>query len=355
MTGKINDISFAKGFSLVELMVAMVISLFLTLGLFTMFRMSSTNVNTTSHFNELQENGRIALAIMERDISQAGFLGYMTTGQMSFEVFADPDDPDGNHNKIINDCTGGGMDNGSYPMGASFRMLWGYESGVSPDRLSCLSNVDSATDVLQIKRAAGRAESVALPFNDANRHFVSTNNVHAFFFRGGKGKPAKVTTDDYRHWEYLHHVYYIRTENGVPNLRRRVLVNANMNSRGGSEQQLVEGIENIRILYGIDTEGDPSAEAFVSADNVPDDVWDNAPKLDCVSNPQKVVALRLFVLVRSIEKDSSFTNKSNYVLGDKTIIAKNDHYRRKVVSTSVALNNFSSIDSDEFPDCMDGA
>ena len=60
---------YQVGLSLVELMVAMVISLFLTAGLFAMFSMSSSNVSTTSHFNQLQENGRIALAIMERDLS----------------------------------------------------------------------------------------------------------------------------------------------------------------------------------------------------------------------------------------------------------------------------------------------
>lgn len=69
---------FVTGFSLVELMVAMVMSLFLSAGLFSMFTMSATNVTTTSQFNQLQENGRIALALIERDISQLGFMGDMT-------------------------------------------------------------------------------------------------------------------------------------------------------------------------------------------------------------------------------------------------------------------------------------
>lgn len=67
-----------RGLSLVELMVAMVIGLFLTAGVFTMFSMSSSNVTTTSQFNQLQENGRIALAILERDLTQLAFMGDMT-------------------------------------------------------------------------------------------------------------------------------------------------------------------------------------------------------------------------------------------------------------------------------------
>ena len=343
-----NKFNHSGGFSLVELMVAMVISLFLTLGLFSMFRMSSTNVNTTSHFNELQENGRIALAIMERDISQAGFLGDVTSGRMSFKVLNE------NHNLLQSDCASAG-DNGSYPTGANFRMIWGYEDGVSAQDLDCLTNVDDATDVLQIKRAIGRDPNVALPFTNNNRHFVSTTGGEAFFFRGrAGGLPAEVA-NGYRHWEYAHHVYYIRTENGVPNLRRRILVNANMDGSSGSEQTLVEGVENLRVLYGIDTQGDASAEAFVIADDVPLNVWDHAPKLDCPNNTQKVVALRLHLLVRSIDDDPSFTNESSYVLGDKIIVARNDNFRRKVVSTTIALDNFSRIDSDDSSECMNGA
>ena len=341
--------SFIHGFSLVELMVAMVISLFLTLGLFSMFRMSSTNVNTTSHFNELQENGRIALSLMERDISQAGFLGDVTSGKMRFRVFNDAS------NVIATDCVGAGEDNASYPTGASFRMVWGYESAVSPESFDCLNNVDDNTDVLQIKRVRGQDPNAALAFNNTNRHFVSTTGGEAFFFRGNAaGVPAEVA-NGYRHWEYAHHIYYIRTQNGIPNLRRRVLVNGNMDSSTGSEQQLVEGIENIRILYGIDTQGDSSAEAFVNAANVPENVWDHAPKLDCPNNTQKIVALRLFLLVRSIEADRSFTNDSSYVLGDKNLAVFNDNFRRKVVSTTIALDNFSRIDSDDSSECMNGA
>lgn len=66
------------GFTLAELMVSMVIGLFLTLGVFSMFNMSSTNVTTTTQFNQLQENGRIALALIERDVSQLGFMGDIT-------------------------------------------------------------------------------------------------------------------------------------------------------------------------------------------------------------------------------------------------------------------------------------
>ena len=101
--------NFQKGMSLVELMVSMLIGLFLTLGLFAMFSMSSSNVVTTSQFNQLQENGRIALALMERDISQLGFMGDITG--TDFILGTNMALRDG----IANDCIGAGINNGTLP------------------------------------------------------------------------------------------------------------------------------------------------------------------------------------------------------------------------------------------------
>jgi len=113
-----------RGLSLVELMVAMLISLFLTAGLFTMFSMSSSNVTTTSQFNQLQENGRIALAIMERDLSQLGFMGDITGTD-----FIIGSNTTISSTAVAADCVGSGLHNASFPNAqpSHFRRLWGYE------------------------------------------------------------------------------------------------------------------------------------------------------------------------------------------------------------------------------------
>ena len=99
-----------------------------------------------------------------------------------------------------------------------------------------------------------------------------------------------------------------------------------------NEEQLVEGIENIRILYGFDNDGDNTADSFMPVQNVTTLMWDNELF-------QRIVALRIFVLVRSTEPDNSYTNRTVYPMGDKTIAAANDNFRRKVVSTTIVLEN----------------
>ncbi|TVP14986.1 PilW family protein [Shewanella sp. KCT] len=311
-----------SGMSLVELMVALVISLFLSAGIFTMFSMSSSNVTTTSQFNQLQENGRIALAIMERDISQLAFMGDMTG--TDFIVGTNTTISSA---AVPNDCIGGGVNNATLPNGTAshFRRVWGYEAGVSGTSFSCLTGVNENTDVLQIKRLVG--PNTLVP-NNGSSHYVATTSSQAIFFTGNQVTPVLTNS---RFWEYQHHIYFVKNDGTVPVLRRRTLSVANgMNN----EEQLVEGIENLRILYGVDDDGDDIPNRYVPVGSVNTVMWDN-------QSFQRIVALKVFLLVRSVDQDPSYTNDTQYQLGDKTITILEDqkHFRRKVMSTTVMLEN----------------
>ncbi|MGI2257744.1 PilW family protein [Shewanella sp. GXUN23E] len=308
-----------QGLSLVELMVAMVIGLFLTLGVFTMFSMSSGNVRTTSQFNQLQENGRIALALMEPDLSQLGFFGDITGTELI---------PGGNTQVIAavpaDDCVGGGVNNATLPntTAAHFRRLWGYQQG-GADSLDCLNGVLAGTDVIQIKRLLG--PDVTAPY-DVNRYYIGTTANEAVIFTGNQAAP---TLDNGRFWEYQHHVYYLRNDsNDIPVLHRKTLTSGGMNN----DEPLVEGIENMQILYGFDNDGDDTADTFMPSQNVTNLMWDNELF-------QRLVALRVFLLVRSIEADASYVNKSVYQLGDLTLGPFEDNFRRKVVASTIVLEN----------------
>jgi type IV pilus assembly protein PilW len=309
-----------SGMSLVELMVAMVISLFLTAGIFTMFSMSSSNVTTTSQFNQLQENGRIALAIMERDISQLGFFGDMTGIPLSGGVGTIID----NGILAVNDCIGAGINNATLPNNqpANFRFLWGYENSVSPTPLACLSAAKVApnTDVIQIKRFIGPSNSP-----NGSNFFVSVNSTEAIFFNG---LVPSVNNPSAREWEYQHHVYFIDDEGDIPVLSRKTLTKNGMNN----DEQLVEGIENIRYLYGVDRTGDSTPEQYLVASEVENNIWDSA-------GDRKIVAIKIFLLVRAIQADRTYTNQTSYTLGDKVIAPQGDNFRRKVMSTTVYLEN----------------
>src|SRR4051794_24843321 len=64
-----------RGFSLVELLVAMGLSLILLAGVATMFASSRGSYETNERLARLEENGRFALDTIARDIRSAGYLG----------------------------------------------------------------------------------------------------------------------------------------------------------------------------------------------------------------------------------------------------------------------------------------
>ncbi|WP_417761299.1 PilW family protein [Shewanella sp.] len=308
-----TKITMTKGFSLIELMVAMLISLFLTLGLFAMFSMSATNIITTGQFNQLQENGRLALAIITPDLMQTGFMGDATGQSLRLGTGVEVRDA------IANDCIGAGINNRSLPTSAgNFRLLWGYENGNSAESIGCLSSVEANTDVVQIKRMVGPAAA-------SSGYRAATKGDNIVFFSNEANKPTDI---EYRTWQYQHRIYYISDVNGEPVLTRRALSSSGMNNI----EQLVEGVENMRILYGIDMNGDDVADKFLAANDVAETMWNN-------SSTNRVVAFKVFFLVRAVDADRSYQNDKTYTLGDKQLGPFNDNYRRIVLSTMVVLEN----------------
>jgi type IV pilus assembly protein PilW len=92
---------------------------------------------------------------------------------------------------------------------------------------------------------------------------------------------------------------------------------------------LVEGIENLQIDYGIDTDGD----------GAPNGAYVTAPAT--VPEWQNVVAVRLNVLARNLEpKDGADTKQ--YDMGVAGLITPGDNYRRHVYNAVVRIVNPSA-------------
>ena len=65
----------SRGFSLVELMVALVITLILLAGIGQIFLSSKKSFNIQDSLSRMQENGRYAMANIIQDLRRAGYWG----------------------------------------------------------------------------------------------------------------------------------------------------------------------------------------------------------------------------------------------------------------------------------------
>lgn len=324
-----------KGFTLVELMISLSIGLVIFAGIMSIFVGMRTTTAETSSYGELQENGRFALSVLTDDLLRQNFWGDLSGAFSQNSLIAIPDQPG-------NSCIGEGVNNATFPQAIGpFRTLWGQTIiAGSLNPLDCFTMPANTrtmigSDVIQFKRVIAKPVATVT----ARNYYLISNLTTGGIFAAGTAVPA---IDNARLWPYQHHVYYVREvfvgDDFVPVLMQGRLANFNMNFA-----PIIDGIERIRFMYGVDIDTDPTmagygtVDAYISAKNMTQSLWDNA-------GGSRVLAVKIFVLARGIRADNKYTNNNSYQLGDDIPFVPNDNYRRLLFSSTVTLYN-NSVES----------
>ncbi|WP_105255520.1 PilW family protein [Pseudoalteromonas sp. T1lg75] len=335
---KHNRFNRIAGYTLLELMIAMVVGLFLIGGVMFTYLSMKVTTSDTVEMGELQETGRIALDILGKEIAMAGFFGRLKSDSLSFsEVTV---------SAPASDCSGG-PNNGSFPnpgAGTNFRVLYGT---VVPDgsssALACINDAVDNSDVIQIKRASGNDVSGAS--TNGNQYYVETTLGNARFIAGGS---TAIDVDGTNVWPYSHTVYYISEQNynsggksiTVPVLmRKRLTTNADgAGNAGMRSESVLEGVENIRFLYGLDQNGNGDVDVYRDASQMTPADWEQ-------SGATKIKTVQVSVLVRATNEDANIqlTNQTYVLGGDATATQRRltftDNYRRMVFVSTFKVKN----------------
>jgi type IV pilus assembly protein PilW len=305
-------------------MIALSIGLVIFAGVLSVFVGMKTTTTETSNYGELQENGRFAISLLSEDLLKQNFFGDFS-GSFGFNNLTAIPGAAGN------DCVGGGVNNATFPLAVGqFRTIWG-QTITAANPMRCFNDARTSvdanfrSDLIQIKRVIG-APVLAAP---AGFHYLTTNITTGALFAGGVPIP---NIDNSRTWQYQHHVYYVREEiqgnNVVPVLMQGRLVGGNM-----TFTPIIDGIETIRFMYGVDLNGDGAVNAFISADNMTPGLWNNA-------GGSQILAVKIFILARSTLPDNNYLNEATYQLGDLAVTV-NDNFRRLLFTSTVTLYNAS--------------
>lgn len=314
-----------SGFSLVEMMIAIVLSLFLMAGMLSIFVSSRVATSKTIDSGERQENATFALQLLTKDLKQAYFFA-QSTGENKASW---------NLNNITLEQSDDCLDNtstGSFPAN-NFRPLWASSiTDISALAMDCIADEDAATalvsnsDYLSIKRVRGSEISEKNNLN-ADRFYLDITNSSLNLYRGDA---SEVTSGDISPvWEYMHHVYYLDTLDEISRLRRLTLKTSGM----VREEVLVEGVESMQFMFALDamisSERDGSVDSFVGTSDVKSSDWDTG----------RVIGMKVFLLIRSLEPTAGYINDNSYQMGDYLFPAKNDSYKRELVSTVIIFPN----------------
>lgn len=87
---KVFAIRYSKGFSLVELMVALALSLVIGVAVMQTFLASKTTYRMQDAMSRLQENGRFAVSQLASEIRMAGYMGCLRLDEVKVNIMADP-------------------------------------------------------------------------------------------------------------------------------------------------------------------------------------------------------------------------------------------------------------------------
>ncbi len=304
-----------RGLTLIELMVAMVISIVVVI-VAASFYLSSSRIRASQDAAaQLQDTGRYITEIVTRNVQQSGFQNYIlpdgsTGATRALRELADPAAaPVLGIVGFNNSATGADSDNGVHDRSA--------------DRVN-----NSDTLVLRFQ---GMSSTVSM-VNGAATSGVSKEDGSIIDCRG-LPQPAPVSNDD-----RIFSVIEVRLNNGEPELmcKYKDRTTGNFNS-----EVIARGVELFQVMYGLDLNGD----------SFPDQ-WLNAQQVDAVTGRwDKVRSIRVGMVIRSLDRVNVATSAATYKpLGENftlaavddpgtTYASPDDGRLRKVVSFTVNLRN----------------
>lgn len=263
-----------RGLSLIELLIAMVIGLFLLAGITSSYLHSKKSSVYQDQYSLIEDNGRIALEIMSKTIQHTGY-GSNRGIPISPSKFIQ-DRP------INRTCQGADtsvLDSNIFPVDSTLDSVSGDSLGVV-----YLGDNEISTD----------CSGGTLPASCQ----VGTSTSEA----------AKIYS-----------TFYLDTTNSILKC---------VGSRDTVEHDIADGVENMQILYGVNTDdsSDRSVERYVNADDM-GGLWNN------------VTSVQIALLVRSDREILDKAESKQFTLLDQNVTTPNDRFQRAVFTTTVSLRN----------------
>lgn len=312
-----RSVRLQQGLSVVELMVGLTVGMIMVAGLALMFG------NATRSSLELEkavrhiENGRQAIDVLSEDLALAGFYGTLPTYGYAPLPTANPCSDSAT---LASDLASGTL------AGAALPALPLPVVGVYPaESLTCLAHRKSGTPALVLRRldtAVRQPKDIELT---NRRLYVQDSHFQADNFYSYKVTAGSASGLDLRAIDgkpnvarrFLARVYYIATcsncnngGDGIPTLMRLDLDGAQTVTR-----PVAEGIDQIAFDYGFDNNADGAADLWWGLNGAAGANQAAAAATDADKGWKNLVAVRVALVSRNIERTAGFVDASTYEMG----------------------------------------
>ena len=323
----------SQGFSLVELLVAMVVGLIIVSGAFSLHSGSRKIQVKSEEQMDMVADARFAIEMIAYDLRHAGMWG--GTNKDGLIACKSTDTACVTPLTAVNDCAVGVGD-----------PVWAYDlsrpvfatNASNPYSATCIPTSEkylAGTDVLEIRYADSNiTETANLRGGQA---YVRSNFLNGKVFVGSTqpeldGYETSSLTANHELHAYAYYIsdYTDADGDNIPSLRRVALVN----SPSVQNQVLVSGVVDLQVQFGVDTTGDGIVNRYDNPDVITtDNNWNN------------VYAAKIWLLLRTdkIQRGVN-TAKSFEIAGAPAVtIGGQDDYRYFMVSSVVSMRNLKQI------------
>ncbi|MFK0571727.1 PilW family protein [Endozoicomonas sp.] len=307
-----------KGFSLVEMMVALALGLVLFTGVAHLVLASGRSWALQNELSRIQENARLAQDILSLNISTVGYTGCPAQASQANVLYTVTDNRQWmmHFDKGILGIPSGSSVKGQLDSNAISEAIVVHR--IDSDQADLVTGHNTGTATLTLANSHGYDEGDLLALISADCRQISV-------FIAGAGSGSKTIThpssgsgslyncssqlqghfnchtsavgsSNFNHQgstlaPLRSYAFYLRTSNGVPTLYRK-LAGAYASGNSINAEALVEGIESLNIRYGLDSDNDGVANQYLLASEIDlySDDWLN------------VISIKLELLVRSFNE-----------------------------------------------------
>lgn len=309
-------------------MIALALGALILLALTLAFSRNTGNQSELERTTRRMESARFALDMLTEDVLHAGYYGEINPDMLS-PTSSNPD-PCATSTANLGWATPPGPANPTVPPAVR-----GIDAG---EALGCLENrlagteaitlrhLDTGTPIAVASMVAGNLYVQTTRCSQDVTQMIASATAADFVLRN---LACDAVIDSVR--RYVQRTYYVADCNdcaagdGIPTLKRIELIDGALRVTS-----LAEGIENLQLEYGVDTNGDGRPDQFVLAAGI----TGVAPLLW-----QNVVATRIHVLARNTQRSPGYTDPRTYVLGPAVSVAPADDFKRTLSTTTVRLVN----------------
>ena len=365
--------SSTRGFGLVELMVSMAIGLVIIAALVALFAGTSRNNRAMATANSVIENGRFAIQLLEDDLLHAGYWGTWVPRFDNPTVEVAPGDaPTAVPNPCLAyDATAWNAAYYSNLIGIPVQAYQADDAGLPCGAVIADAVPDS--DVLVVRHAEMCVPGASgCEANVNGKIYIQSSLCASETPQMVIGPTAAFTltarncTAPAQKRKFISHIYYVRDYARVAGDGIPTLVRSEFDLVGGTLAHqppvpLIEGVDALRVEIGIDDTSrtgnavDNAAainwldeETKDAATNRGDGIPDGAFVRCTAATPctaadlANATAVRLYVLARSREPTTGYTDTKEYQLGAAGPLGPyGDGFKRHVYSTTVRLINVS--------------